>query len=69
MFSKRKGRVLKARLGYNANSSSLAAFVTYFLWGSAAVVLLVNTIAAAAFSGKARHDVKQVCDERQSSSV
>ena len=46
----RRGRIIKVRLGYNANSSSLAAYVTYFLWGSAALVLVLNTISAAIFT-------------------
>ena len=37
-------RILRVRLGFNANSSSLAAFVTYFLWGSTAAVLIVNMV-------------------------
>lgn len=43
-------RILRVRMGFNANSSSLAAFVTYFLWGSTAVVLLTNLVAAAIFA-------------------
>ncbi len=48
-----KGKILKVRLGYNANSSSIAAFVTYFLWGSAAAVLIINMITAVLVSKKA----------------
>ena len=70
MIPLQKGKVLKAKLGYNANSSSLAAFVTYFLWGSAAVVLLVNTIAAGVFSGSAAaHGGAQVQNERKDRTV
>jgi hypothetical protein len=47
MLRNRKGRVLKVKLGYNANSSSLAAIVTYFLWGAAASVLIINMVSAA----------------------
>lgn len=43
-------RILRVRLGFNANSSSLAAFVTYFLWGSTAAVLIVNMVSAAIFA-------------------
>jgi len=55
----RKPRIIKVRMGFNANSSSLAAFVTYFLWGSAAAVLLINTISAVIFAGGARRAEKK----------
>lgn len=49
----RKGKILKVRLGYNANSSSIAAVVTFFLWGAAAAAVAVNLVAAAIFQKKA----------------
>jgi hypothetical protein len=49
----RKGRVLKVRLGYNANSSSLASVVNLLLFGSGVAVAVISTVAAALFSGKA----------------
>jgi hypothetical protein len=47
---KHKGKVLKVRLGYNANSSSLASAVSLLLCGSAAAVAVLSTVAAALFS-------------------
>jgi hypothetical protein len=47
---KHKGRVLQVRLGYNANSSSLASAVSLLLCGSAAAVAILSTVAAALFS-------------------
>jgi len=47
---KHKGKVLKVRLGYNANSSSLASAVSLLLCGSAAAVAILSTVAAALFS-------------------
>lgn len=46
----RKGKVLKVRMGYNANSSSISTFVTIFLWGSTAAVTIVNTLSALLFA-------------------
>lgn len=50
MSDKRKGKILKVRLGYNANSSSLATIVTVFMWGATAAVIVVNMVAAVLFS-------------------
>jgi hypothetical protein len=47
---KHKGKVLQVRLGYNANSSSLASAVSLLLCGSAAAVAILSTVAAALFS-------------------
>ena len=44
---RRKGRILKVRLGYNANSSSLSAMVSMLLLGSAAAVTVIGMISAA----------------------
>lgn len=49
----RNGRILKVRLGYNANSSSIAAMVSLFLWGAGAAVIVVNLVAAAIFQKQA----------------
>jgi hypothetical protein len=46
----RKGKVLKVRLGYNANSSSLSAMVSLLLLGSAAAATVLGMISAALFS-------------------
>jgi len=62
---KKKGRILKIRLGYNANSSSISAFVTVFLWTSTAVITLVNTICAVALS-KDNHKDKDTKNEQGS---
>lgn len=43
----RRGKVLAVKLGYNPNSSSLGADVTFLLLGSAAVSVLGPVIAAA----------------------
>ena len=48
--AKPKGRILKVRLGYNANSSSLAAAVSLLLLGSAAAVMAIQLVGAAMFS-------------------
>jgi hypothetical protein len=53
MTKRFKGKVLKIRLGYNANSSSLASIVKLFTWGAVAVITMVNTITAMAFLKKA----------------
>jgi hypothetical protein len=45
-----KGKVLKVRLGYNANSSSLSAIVSLLLLGSAAAVTVVGMVSAVLFS-------------------
>lgn len=46
----RKGKVLKVRLGYNANSSSLSAVVSLLALGSAAAVTVLGMISAAMIS-------------------
>lgn len=51
-----KGQLLKVRLGYNANSSSLASVVTMLLFGSGAAVALLSLVAGALFSRRP-HDV------------
>jgi hypothetical protein len=50
----RKGKILKVRLGYNANSSSLAAVVTMLLFGSGAAVAVLSIVAAALFGRRKR---------------
>lgn len=50
MDAHRKGKILKVRLGYNANSSSLAVVAKALIWGSAAVVMVVSMISAIIFS-------------------
>ncbi len=62
-----RGRILKVKLGYNANSSSLAAFVTYFLWGSAAAVIVINMITAVLFSKKDNAKETEVKNEPEKS--
>lgn len=47
-----RGKILKVRMGYNANSSSVAAFVTYLLWGSTAAVIIIAMITAKLASKK-----------------
>lgn len=41
------GKVLKVRLGYNANSSSLSAVVSLLLLGSGAAAVVLGTLSAA----------------------
>jgi hypothetical protein len=48
----KKGKVLKVRLGYNANSSSLSAMVSLLLFGSAAATAILGMIGAVLFSRK-----------------
>jgi len=42
----KKGKILKIKLGYNPNSSTVAMIVNYLFWGAAAVGLLVNCVAS-----------------------
>ena len=51
-----KGKVLKVRLGYNANSSSLASIVSLLLFGSGAAVAVVSLVAAALFSKRTKEE-------------
>lgn len=44
---RRRGKVLAVKLGYNPNSSSLGADVTFLLLGAAAVSVLGPVLAAA----------------------
>lgn len=44
-FSRRRGRILAVKWGYNPNSSSLGVDVTFLLFGMAAVALLTPIIA------------------------
>jgi hypothetical protein len=52
---RRKGKVLKVRLGYNANSSALASAVSALLCGAATATLILSTVAAALFSGRPKN--------------
>lgn len=61
-WRKRPGKILKVRMGYNANSSSIAAVVTYFLWGAAASVIVINMFAAVIFSKDTKKNVPQEKD-------
>jgi hypothetical protein len=49
-----KGKILKVRLGYNANSSSLSAVVSLLLLGSAAAVTVLGMLSAALVSRPAK---------------
>ena len=44
---RRRGKVLAVKLGYNPNSSSLGADVTFLLLGAAAIAVLGPVVAAA----------------------
>lgn len=67
MKESKKGKILKVRLGYNANSSSISTFVTVFLWGSTAAVTIINTISALAFSSNDKKEENDVKDEQKPS--
>jgi len=41
-----KGKILKIKLGYNPNSSSVAVIVNYLFWGATAIGLMVNMVAS-----------------------
>jgi len=56
VIKKRKGKILKVRMGYNANSSSISTIVTVFLWGATASVTIINTISALVFANNAKGD-------------
>lgn len=47
---KRKGKVLKVKMGYNPNSSSIGTEIAIFLWGVALFTLVTNTLFALAAS-------------------
>jgi hypothetical protein len=42
-----KGKILKVRLGYNANSSSIATIVKIFIWSASIASITINMISAA----------------------
>lgn len=44
---RRRGKVLAVKLGYNPNSSSLGADVTFLLLGASAITVLAPALAAA----------------------
>jgi hypothetical protein len=46
----KKGKVLKVRLGYNANSSSLSVIVSLLMLGSAAAATVLGMISATLFT-------------------
>jgi hypothetical protein len=51
----RRGKILKVRLGYNANSSSLSAIVSLVMLGSAAAATVVGMISAILFTKTDNH--------------
>ncbi len=51
---RRTGKILMVRLGYNANSSSLASIVDMLLFGSGAAVAALSVVAATLFGRPAR---------------
>jgi hypothetical protein len=57
-----RGKVLKVRLGYNANSSSLSAVVSLLMLGSAAAVTVLGMIGAALSSGKKKPEPAEAGD-------
>lgn len=44
--SKKQGKILKLKLGYNPNSSSIGTGVKIFLWGFVAVTTVVSMVSA-----------------------
>jgi hypothetical protein len=52
----KRGKVLKVRLGYNANSSSLSAMVTMIMLGSAAAVAVIGMITTVLLARKGDPD-------------
>jgi len=52
MGSMRKGKILKVKLGYNANSSSIAAIVSVFIWTSVACSAMVNMVSAVIYANR-----------------
>lgn len=61
----RKGKILKVRMGYNANSSSISTYVTIFLWGSTAAVTIVNTLSALLFAKDEEKTIDGGADEKE----
>ena len=61
---KKKGRILKIRLGYNANSSSISTVVKVLILGASSAVIIINMISAAVFSRSAdKRGIKDVKHE------
>jgi len=42
MIRLRRGKVLKIKLGYNPNSSSIGSLITTFLWSSMLGLIAIN---------------------------
>lgn len=49
-MKRKKGTIIKVRMGYNANSSSLGATVTFLMLGATAALAIINMLAAFRFS-------------------
>ena len=42
----KKGKILKLKLGYNPNSSSVGAYIGIFLWSMLITGIIVNAVAS-----------------------
>lgn len=52
----KKGKVLKVRLGFNPNSSSIGLDISVFLWSAVIITTVVNAITALISIIKSRKD-------------
>jgi len=52
----KKGKILKIRLGFNPNSSSIGIDISVFLWSAVIITTVVNTIMALVSILRSRRD-------------
>jgi hypothetical protein len=52
----KKGKILKLRLGFNPNSSSIGLDISVFLWSAVIITTVVNAIVALVSILKSRSD-------------
>ena len=52
----KKGKILKIRLGFNPNSSSIGLDISVFLWSAVIITTVVNAIMALVSILKSRRD-------------
>ena len=52
----KKGKILKVRLGFNPNSSSIGIDISVFLWSAVIITTVLNAIMALVSILKSRRD-------------
>ena len=55
-----KGKVLKIKLGYNPNSSSIGTHINAFLLGTAVFALAGNVLTAVVAAARAKNKVQEI---------